>query len=104
MFVVRQELDKKSEVANAVLDEPERRMKFVTGLKRVINPNNYSLKFKPSEEKIDTIKISRLLPLDLLGSKSLFREIINLWMQYANYLFQMQKASPYDLAHPSDYK
>jgi hypothetical protein len=53
---------------NAVIDEPERTKKFVTGLKRVINPSNYSLKFKPSEDKINTIKISRLFPIDWLDS------------------------------------
>ena len=90
-------------MVNAVLDDPERTKKFVTVLKRVINPSNYSLKFKPSEEKMDTIKISRLLPIDWLDSNSLFKEVINLWMQYANYLHQMQKASGYDLARPSDY-
>ena len=72
-------LDKKSEVVNAYLDDPERTKKFVTVLKRVINPSNYSLKFKPSEEKMDTIKISRLLPIDWLDSNSLFKEVINLW-------------------------
>src|SRR5206468_11286079 len=67
------DVDKKSEVVMAVINDSLRTIKLVTALKTIINPQNYNLGFLPSEQKIDTIKIARPLLIDYLNPDLLFK-------------------------------
>ena len=97
-------LEVKKPVLKTVLTDPFKKKLFVENMKNIINPLNYLMRFYPSENNIESIKIATLYPIEKLDRNILFDKIINLWITYAIVLYQLEQLSRMSgLFDPSKY-
>lgn len=95
------DLEMKKPVVKAVLTDPFKKKMFVENMKSIIKPRNYLLKFSPTEDNIESIKISTLYPIEWLDKNILFAKIIKLWITYAIVLYELEQLSgKSDLSDP----
>jgi hypothetical protein len=87
------ELDLKSDLVRDVLNDSDKKSRFVSSLKNVIDPDIYILNFIPDERELKSIKLSRIYPIDRLNKVILFNEIIQVMLQYGNVILHLELKS-----------
>jgi hypothetical protein len=99
------DIDTNSGMITAILNDPQMTNQFVVYLKNKLDLTKYDLQILPNEQDIKTIKISRTLPVVTLQREYLIEEIINLWIQYRQYLLAVNLCFGMStLAQPEDYR
>ena len=97
-------LEMTNPIVKAVITDPFKKKMFIEKMKDIINPKYFLLKFSPTEEEMKAIKVFTLYPIEWLTKKILFSKIIEVWVTYANLLYQLEQISGRsDLSNPSKY-
>jgi len=89
-------LDLQSDVVRDVLNDPDKKSRFISSVRKVIDPKKYLLYFEPNEIELKVIKVIFVYPIDWLSKEQLYNEIIQLWVQQANVIlhFELKSGRP----------